>query len=175
MENVQGRSCMRPFDLCNMSSMGVPLHQVKPTEASCSLTPSCLMPHAEAAAAAAAEAAAAAAKAAAEGAAPQEADGKAVSGEVDGKDTEKRAAEEAAAAPAPKRPRSGPGQFGIEAAEEEGERAAGEGEAPAQGPANMEAGAAVVDEGAPDDQPQWLHKVMPAGRRGKWAWRGCFW
>ena len=100
-----------------------------------------------------------------------------MSREVDGKDTEKRAAEEAAAAPAPKRPRSGPGQFATEAAEEEGERAAGEGDALAQAPANVQAGAAVVDgdEDAQDNQPQWLHKVMPAGCRGKRAWRGCFW
>ena len=87
---------------------------------------------------------------------------------MDGRDTEKRAAEEATAAPAPKRPRSGPGQFAIEAAEEEGARAAGEGHALAQGSADGEAGAAVVDgeEGAQDDEPQWLHKVKPAGSKG---------
>ena len=138
------------------------------------LTVSRLMPHAELAAAAAAEAATAAAKAAAEAATPKVAGGKRLSGDVDGKDTEKRAAEEAAPAPAPKRPRSGPGQFAIEAAEEEGARAAGEGASVAQGPANGEAGAAVADgdEGAQDDQPQWLHKVRPAGSKGGRAWRG---
>lgn len=150
---------------------------IKPAGASSSLTVSRLMPHAELAAAAAAEAAAAAAKAAAEAAAPREADGKEPSRDVDRKDTEKRAAEEAAPAPAPKRPRSGPGQFAIEAAEEEGARAAAEGDSVAQGPACGEAGAAVADgdEGAQDDQPQWVHMVRPAWSKGGRAWHGWFW
>ena len=125
------------------------------------------MPHAEVAAAAAA----------AEAAAPKEADGKELSRDVDTKDREKRAAEEAAAAPAPKRPRTGPGQFAIEAAEEEGAQAAGEGDVLAQGPPHGEAGAGVADgdEGAQDDEPQWLQKVRPAWSKGGGAQRGWFW